>query len=76
MILFDAVLTPTGAADLAHLQPTGATGADGYAILSGPVAGVVMRAPLLVPCNGTPSVNYKVTGTLTLNTKAYLDQLS
>lgn len=75
MVTFDAVLTPTGAADLAHLQPTGATGADGYAILSGPVAGVVMRAPLTVPCDGTPSIDYKVTGTLSLNTKAYLDLL-
>ncbi len=76
MVIFDAILTPTGAADLAHLQPTGATGADGYAILSGPVAGVVMRAPLMVPCNEDASIDYKVTGTLTLNTKAYLDQLA
>lgn len=75
MVMFDAILTPTGAADLAHLQPTGATGADGYAILSGAVAGVVQRAPLIVPCDSTPSIDYKVTGTLSLNTKAYLDLL-
>lgn len=76
MVTFDAILTPTGAADLAHLQPTGATGATGYAVLSGPVAGVVMRAPLTVPCDATPSIDYKVVGTLTLNTQAYLDQLA
>lgn len=76
MVVFDTLLTPTGAADLVHLQPTGATGADGYAILGGPVAGVVMRAPLCVPCNATPSIDYKVTGAVTLNTKAYLDQLA
>ena len=76
MVTFDAILTPTGAADLAHLQPTGATGATGYAVLSGPVAGAVMRAPLTVPCDATPSIDYKVTGTLTLNTQAYLDQLA
>ncbi len=76
MVLFDAILTPTGAGDLAHLQPTGATDATGYAVLSGPVAAVVMRAPLMVPCDDSPSVDYKVTGTLSLNTKAYLDQLA
>lgn len=75
-VMFDVVLTPTGAADTVHLQPTGATGADGYAILSGAVAGVVQRAPLVVPCDATPSIDYKVTGTVTLNTKAYLDQLA
>lgn len=75
-VLFDVVLTPTGAADAVHLQPTGATGADGYAILTGAVAGVVQRAPLIVPCNATPSIDYKVTGTVTLNTQGYLDQLS
>lgn len=76
MVTFDTILTPTGAADLVNLQPTGATGAVGYAVLSGPVAGVVMRAPLTVPCNSTPSIDYKVTGTVTLNTQAYLDQLA
>jgi hypothetical protein len=75
-VMFDVVLTPTAAADAVHLQPTGATGADGYAILTGAVAGVVQRAPLIVPCNATPSIDYKVTGTVTLNTKAYLDQLA
>lgn len=75
-VRFDVVLTPTGAADAVHLQPTGATGADGYAILTGAVAGVVQRAPLVVPCNATPSIDYKVTGTVTLNTQAYLDQLA
>lgn len=75
-VLFDVILTPTGAADTVHLQPTGATAADGYAILSGAVAGVVQRAPLVVPCNATPSIDYKVTGTVTLNTRAYLDQLA
>lgn len=75
-VRFDVALTPTGAADAVHLQPTGATGADGYAILTGAVAGVVQRAPLVVPCNATPSIDYKVTGTVTLNTAAYLDQLA
>lgn len=74
-VIFDTILTPTGAADAVHLQPTGATGADGYAILTGAVAGVVQRAPLMVPCNATPSIDYKVTGTVSLNTQAYLDQL-
>jgi hypothetical protein len=74
-VIFDVLLTPTAAADAVHLQPTGATGADGYAILSGAVAGVVQRAPLRVPCDATPSIDYKVVGAVTLNLKAYLDQL-
>jgi len=76
MIVFDASLTPTGAADIASLQPKGATNANGYAIMSGPAAGVVMRNAMTVPCNGTPIVSYKVVGSLSLNTKAYLDQLA
>lgn len=75
-VIFDVILTPTGAADAVHLQPTGATAADGYAVLTGAVAGVVQRAPLRVPCNATPSIDYKVVGTVTLNTRGYIDQLT
>jgi len=76
MIVFDAIVTPTGAGDIASLQPKGATNANGYAIMSGPAAGVVSRGAMTVPCNAAAIVSYKVVGTLTLNTKAYLDQLS
>lgn len=76
MVIFDALLTPTGAGNTVSLQPKGATGSAGYAIMSGDVAAVVHEDAMIVPTNGTPIVSYKVTGAVTLNLKAYLDQLA
>jgi hypothetical protein len=76
MIAFMATLTPTADNDKAFLQPTGGTNANGIVQLSGVVAAKIQVAQLIVPCNATPSVNYKVTGTLSLSTQGYLDQLS
>jgi hypothetical protein len=76
MIIFDAIVTPTAAGDIASLQPKGATNANGYAIMAGDVAAVAHRDAMMVPCNGSAIVSYKVVGTLSLNTKAYLDQLA
>lgn len=69
--------TPTNAGDQIDLQPTGATGAPGWAVLSGDVAGVNVLGMLDVPCNATPSIDYKITvaGSADLYVCAYLDQM-
>lgn len=76
MVTFLATLTPTGNADAAFLRPLGAVAANGMAKLGGSQAGVAMNANVTVPCNAAASIEYKVTGTLSLLTQAYLDQLS
>lgn len=76
MINFKATVTPTAADDKAVLRPLGATGADGFAQLSGVVAAKLQVGQLVVPCSAASVVEYKVTGTLSLHTQAYLDLLA
>jgi hypothetical protein len=78
MVNCKVLLTPTGADDDIQLQPTGATGAAGYAQMSGDAAGVISAGMLMVPCNATPSIDYKITaaGAADLYVSAYLDQLA
>jgi hypothetical protein len=75
MINFIATLTPTGNGDIASLRPLGGVAANGLARLGGSQAGVAMNANMIVPCDATASIEYKVVGTLSLSTQAYLDQL-
>ena len=75
MINFRATITPTAADDKAVLRPLGATDANGFAQLSGVVAAKIQVAQIVVPCNAAASIEYKVTGTLSLATQAYLDIL-
>lgn len=75
-VLMKSVFTPTAGDDTLELRPTGSSAASGYAILSGSVAAVVKTGELLVPCNATPGIDYKVTGSATaLSVQAYLDLL-
>lgn len=74
-VLFNATLTPTGNGNTATIQPKGAADAGGYIVIGGSQAGVAMNVPVEVPCNATPDVSYKVTGTLTLLLRAYDDNL-
>lgn len=68
-------LTPTGAGDTAALRPDGSSSANGNVIISGAAAGVVQEGQCQVYCGSTQTIDYKVTGTLTLLVAAYLDQL-
>ena len=78
MVLFSAALTPTTAADKVNLLPYGSVASVGVAVLSGAVGGVVQTAPVMVPVTlnaGVPTVQYKVTGAVTLLTMGYADYL-
>lgn len=75
-VTFNAILTPTGNGDTATVQPTNATDANGYIVIGGSQAGVALHAPITVPCNAAGSIDYKVTGTLTLYLRAYEDILN
>lgn len=74
-VLLNAVLTPTGNGNTATIQPNGATSSSGYIVIGGSQASVAMNVPVEVPCDSGSNIAYKVTGTLTLNLRAYDDQL-
>jgi hypothetical protein len=74
-VLLNAVLTPTGNGNTATIQPNGASSATGYIVIGGSQAGVAMNVPVEVPCDSGSNIAYKVTGTLTLDLRAYDDQL-
>lgn len=74
-VVFNALLTPTGAGDTATIQPKGATDTGGYIVIGGSGAGVAMHAEVIVPCSSAAFCSYKVTGTLTLLLRAYDDNL-
>lgn len=75
-VIIKGVFTPTAADDTLELRPTGSAAASGYAILSGSVGAVVKTGHLRVPCNATPGIDYKVTGSATaLTVQGYVDQL-
>lgn len=75
VVTLNAVLTPTGNGDTATVQPKGATDAGGYVVIGGSQAAVAFRAMIDVPCSSAAIVDYKVTGTLTLYLRAYVDNL-
>lgn len=77
-VIFDVVVTPTGAGDKAAFRPTGSSSANGLAIMSGDAAGVAHEDTIQLPAAisaGVLKVDYKVTGTCTLNVAGYIDQL-
>lgn len=77
-VIFDAILTPTAAADKVNLRPTGSASVNGITIMSGDVGGVAHEDTLWTAAAisaGNLSVDYKVVGTVTLNVMGYMDQL-
>jgi len=75
-VVIYSVFTPTAGGDKLQLRPTGASAVNGYAVLSGSVAAVAKTGHLRLPCNATPSIDYKVTGSATaLSVQGYIDQL-
>jgi hypothetical protein len=78
LVMFDVLLTPTGAGNHVNFRPTGSSSTNGMAIMSGDVAGVVHEDSIQViaaPSAGVLSVDYKVTGTVTVNVTGYVDYL-
>lgn len=76
--IFDALVTPTAAGNIASVKPTVSAASGGYATLSGSVAGVTQEAQLMCPVsvlNDVVSVDVKVIGHIVLNLRAYVDQL-
>jgi hypothetical protein len=79
-VIFDVLLTPTAAGNTVNLRPTGSTSTNGVSIMSGDVAAVVHEDSLrtVAAINGATghvSVDYKVTGAVTLNVSGYIDNL-
>lgn len=77
-VLFDTIITPTGAGNSVSLKPFGSASVNGYAIMSGDVAAVAHEDTIMCPAKlnaGVATVSYKVTGTVTLNVSGYVDQL-
>lgn len=78
LVMFDAIVTPTGAGNHANLRPTGSSSTNGMAIMSGDVGGVAHEdsiQAIAAISAGNLSVDYKVTGTVTLNVTGYVDYL-
>ncbi len=74
-VILNLALTPTGAGNTAALRPTGSSSTNGYVIISGAVSAVVQQEQVTVPCSAAASIDYKVTGALTILVSAYVDQL-
>lgn len=68
-------VTPTAAGNSGALRPTGSASTNGYVIVSGSVAAVVQQAQVVCPVSALASVDYKVTGTITVLIAGYIDQL-
>lgn len=74
-ILFQVQLTPTAAGNTVNLRPTGDNSTEGLAIMSGDVAAVVHSDVIACPSSALASVDYKVTGSVNLFIKGYVDAL-
>lgn len=77
-VIFDVIVTPTGAGNHANFRPTGSASVNGVAIMSGDAAGVAHEDSIVVPAAiaaNVLSIDYKVVGTVTLNVAGYIDQL-
>ena len=76
-VYLDVILTPTAPGDTVAFRPTGSGSASGNVILSGPVAGVATEAQMFVTASviaGVVSIDYKVTGTVTVKVIGYINQ--
>lgn len=76
--IFKIALTPTAAADSVNMLPYGVTATNGHVTVSGDVAAVVNTVSGQVCATGSnsgvPTVQYKVTGAVTITTQGYFDQ--
>lgn len=72
-------VTPTAANNAAHVLPFGVTSTNGFVTVSGDVAAVVQTTTgciCAVGSNaGVPTLQYKVTGAVTISVQGYIDQL-
>lgn len=76
-VLLDVILTPTAPGNTVAFRPTGSASASGNVIFSGPVAAVATETQLTVLASviaGVVSIDYKVTGTVTVNVVGYINQ--
>lgn len=79
MAIFRCVFAPTAASNTLVLAPGTSTSTQGYATLSGAVAGIAEIGNLICPTDApvTDAIDYKVVGSgVALFVTAYLDQLA
>jgi hypothetical protein len=75
-LILDVTFTPTAADDTVNLKPKGSSSVKGLAFMSGAVGGVAETGILVCPCDSTPEIQYKVTGSaVAINTQGYVDLL-
>jgi hypothetical protein len=77
-VLLDVLLTPTAAGNTVAFRPTGSTSTTGNVIMSGDVAAVVHEDQLTVMASviaGVVSIDYKVTGAVTVNVVGFVNQV-
>lgn len=74
-VILKTALTPTAAGNSVEIRPTGSSATNGYSILSGAVAAVVQTLDLVTVCSALASIDYKVTGAVTLSTQGYVESL-
>lgn len=77
--ILKVAVTPTAAADACHILPYGVTSTNGFVTVSGDVAAVVNTVTGQICAagsnSGVPTLQYKVTGAVTISVQGYIDQL-
>lgn len=76
-VYLDVLLTPTAAGNSVSFRPTGSASVNGQVTVSGDVAGVVAERQVVATASviaGVVSIDYKVTGSVTVNVVGYVNQ--
>ena len=77
--ILKVAVTPTAAADACHILPYGVTSTNGFVTVSGDVAAVVNTVTgqlcAAVSNAGVATLQYKVTGAVTISVQGYIDLL-
>ncbi len=74
-VILDMSVAPTAAGNSGALRPTGSASVAGLVIVSGAVAAVAQQVQVLAPVSALASLDYLVTGAISLSLQGYMDAL-